>query len=185
LARYRAQPERHRTTPSAVFGVKIIMSQLSWLTGGNMDAAAEILRSFDKVLLMRRRDTLRQAISLMRAMSTGQWHVIPGDELKPLTGLDASLTSARITYCWAQILGLERDMTQVAAALSPDKRRTVWYEDLSDQRTLGAISAWLSAETGAPPAPTAPDHPLPVPGDSREADAIMKAYLDYIGVLPP
>ena len=24
-----------------------------------------------------------------------------------------------------------------------------------------------------------------IKGDSREADAIMKAYLDYIGVMPP
>jgi len=61
----------------------------------------------------------------------------------------------------------------------------VWYEDLSDPDTMSTIATWLSAESGVSPLPAAPDYALPIKGDSREADAIMKAYLDYIGVVPP
>ncbi|HXP73790.1 MAG TPA: hypothetical protein VN823_06560 [Stellaceae bacterium] len=50
---------------------------------------------------------------------------------------------------------------------------------------MSTIATWLSAESGVSPLPAAPDYALPIKGDSREADAIMKAYLDYIGVVPP
>ena len=184
-ARYRAELERHRTSAEGVFGIKIIISHLGRVTGGNLNAAAAVLAGFDKVLLMRRRDTLRQAISLMRAMSTGQWHLVPGDEHKPMTSTDWSLSFARITYCWALVLGQERDMVRIEAMLPRAKLHTVWYEDLVDPSTMSAISAWLGIESGNPARPVDADHPLPIKGDSREADAIMKAYLDYIGVMPP
>jgi hypothetical protein len=61
----------------------------------------------------------------------------------------------------------------------------VWYEDLSDPRTMSAIIEWLCAGSGVQTQPEAPDHALPMKGDSREADAILKAYMDYIGVAPP
>lgn len=185
FARYRAQLERHRTTAGGIFGIKIIVPHLSQIVGGNLNAAAAVLGTFDKILLMRRHDTLRQAISLMRAMATGQWHVVPGDDQKRLTSSDVSLSFARITFCWALVLNQERDMAQVEAMLGPGKLRTVWYEDLSDANTMSAIAAWLTADSGVSPRPAAPDHALPIKGDSREADAIMKAYLDYVGVVPP
>jgi hypothetical protein len=66
--------------------------------------------------------------------------------------------------------------------LPQGKLRTVWYEDLSDPRMMSAIAAWLCADCTVPSQPAAPDHALPIKGDSREADEIMKAYLDYVGV---
>jgi len=183
FGRYCRELERRRTTPSAAFGLKVTMPQISWLTGNNMDAAAGILESYDKILVMRRRDTLRQALSLMRALYTGQWHIIAGDEQKPVLTADVKLTFDRVTYCWARVLSQERDMARVEAALTPGKLRTVWYEDLLDPRTMPAITEWLCAGSGVRPQP-APDHALPMKGDSREADAILKAYMDYIGVDP-
>jgi len=185
FGRYRAALERLRTTPNAAFGIKIIMDHLDLVTSRNPDVALEILQSFDKILLMRRRDTLRQGISLMRAMSTGQWHVLPGDEHKPLAGSNVTLSFARITYCWARVLGQERDMAMLEARLPASKLRTVWYEDLSGSPTLPAIANWLCAGSGIQPQPEAPDHPLPMQGDSREAAAVLKTYMDYIGVEPP
>jgi hypothetical protein len=185
FARYRAELERHRTGAGGVFGIKIMILHLGRVAGGNLNTAAAILGGFDKVLLVRRRDTLRQAISLMRAMSTGQWHVLPGDEQKPVTSADLSLSFARVTYCWALVLNQEREMARLEATLPEAKQRTVWYEDLVDPTTMSAIAAWLGVESGNPARPVDADHPLPIKGDSREADAIMKAYLDYISVMPP
>jgi len=167
-----------------VFGIKIIVPHLGQITGGNVEAGAAIVDTFDKILLMRRRDTLRQGISLMRAMSTGQWHLLPGDDQKLLMSSDASLTFARITYCWALVLNQERDMAWLEGMLPQGKLRTVWYEDLSDPRMMNAIVAWLCADCTVPSQPAAPDHVLPIKGDRREADAIVKAYLDYVGVAP-
>src|ERR1700676_1927877 len=184
VARYRAELERRRTTDNGVFGAKIVMPQLAWIAGSTGIAPEQVAGSFDKVVLMRRHDTLLQAISLMRAMSTGQWHVISGDPLKPVNSSDIALSFARITYSWARVLDQERDMARIGAALAPAKARIVWYEDLADQRTMSEVAAWLCAGNGAAPRSVAPDHALPVKGDSQEADAIMKAYLAYIAVQP-
>jgi len=184
FARYCAALERYRTTSSGVFGIKIIMPHLSHVTRGDIGAAAAYLRSFDKVLLMRRRDTLRQAISFMRAMSTGQWHVLPGDGNKRIASADLNLSFARITYCWALVINQDRDMGTLEAMLPQDRLRSVWYEELLDPRVPSGICAWL-AGTAVSPQPVAPDHALPLKGDTKEADAIMKAYLDFMGVQSP
>jgi LPS sulfotransferase NodH len=185
LARYRAELERHRTTENGVFGAKVVMPQLALMADTAGIPVEKFVASFDKVILMRRRDTLRQAISLMRAMSTGQWHVIPGDEQKQLRTADPRLSFARITYCWARILGEERDMARLEATLRPGAARTIWYEELTEPRTMGDVVAWLCAGTPARARLPASDHPLPVKGDSREAEAIVSAYLGYISVEPP
>ena len=184
MLRYCDELERYRTTPSGAFGIKIIVPHLNRVTSANTDAAMTILDRFDKILLTRRRDTLRQAISLMRAMSTGQWHVLPGDDRKPMPSPDLRLTFARITYCWAQIISQEREMALLEAKLPAGKLRTVWYEDLSDPRAMPGIVDWLCAGSSVLPRPEAPDHSLPIKGDSREAETIEKAYRDYIAVKP-
>jgi len=184
LGRYCAELERNRTGPTGAFGNKIMINHLARITSGNNGVALAILERFDKIVLTRRRDTLRQATSLLRAMSTGQWHVLPGDEHKPVVTADLVRSFARLTYCWADVLGQERDMAALEATLPRGKLSTVWYEDLSDPRTLPAIVDWLCAGSGVEPQPEATDHPLPIRGDTREADAIIKAYMDYIAAKP-
>ncbi|HKX10384.1 MAG TPA: Stf0 family sulfotransferase [Stellaceae bacterium] len=182
LDRFGLELERHRTTSNGIFGIKIGVDQLGSITGGKPDAAVGLLRSFDKVLLMRRHDTLRQAISLMRAVSTGQFHVMPGDDHKRVTDTEMSVLSPRITHSWALVVGMERDMTRLTATLPPDRVLAVWYEDLQDPKAMDAIANWLCAGIGVPAQPEGRKFALPKRGDTRESDAIVKAYLDYNGI---
>ncbi len=184
LGRYCADLERHRTGAIGVFGNKIMVNHLARITSGNNAEALAILERFDKIILTRRRDTLRQATSLLRAMSTGQWHVLPGDAHKPVVTSDLARSFARLTYCWADVLGQERDMAALEAKLPAGKLSTVWYEDLSNPRSMPAVADWLCAGSGIEPQAEATDLPLPVRGDSRESDAIIKAYMDYIAARP-
>lgn len=184
LQRYCAELERRRTSSTGAFGNKILVGDLNRVTNGNTESGLALLQGFDKIVLTRRRDTLRQATSLLRAMSTGQWHVLPGDEQKRVAPSDLARLFARLTYCWARILDQERDMARLEAGLPRAKLRTVWYEDLTDPGTLPAIFGWLCAESGIEPQPEAADHPLPIRGDAREADGIIKAYIDFIAATP-
>ncbi|HKX10385.1 MAG TPA: Stf0 family sulfotransferase [Stellaceae bacterium] len=182
LDRYGRELHRHRTVSNGIFGIKIGVPQLGPITGGNPETATVLLRGMDKVLLMRRYDTLRQAVSLMRAVSTGQWHVIPGDDHARVTASDMSVLAPRITHCWALVLSQDRDMTRLEATLAPDRVRTVWYEDLQDPKSMGMIADWLCTGIGVPAQPPKRKFPLPKRGDTQEADAIVKAYLEYNGL---
>lgn len=184
IARFCAELERRRTAENGIFGVKIVVPQLVWVAGNDIARAAQIIDSFDKVILMRRRNTLLQAISLMRAMATAQWHVIPGDALKPVSSIEDNRLFARITYCWARVINQTRDISAIADTLNPAKVRSVWYEDLANERVSAEIANWLCAGTGVVPGPAAADHALPQKGDSGEAEAIMQRYLAHIAILP-
>jgi len=184
IVRYRAELERRRSSENGIFGAKIVMPQLAQLAGNDTARAAEFIGSFEKVVLMRRRNTLLQGISLMRAMATAQWHVMPGDPLKPVASPDESRLFARITYCWARVLDQSRDLSAIAETLSPAKVRWIWYEDLADGRVGTEIAEWLCAGTGTVPGPAADDHALPQKGDSGEAESIMQRYLAYLAIVP-
>jgi Stf0 sulphotransferase len=183
VARYRAELERRRSSRNGIFGAKIVMPQLARLAGNDAALAAQFIGSFDKVVLMRRRNTLLQAISLMRAMATAQWHVIPGDPLKPVDSPDESRLFARITYCWARVLDQSRDLSAIGETLSPAKARWVWYEDLAGGRAGAEIAEWLCEGTGAAPGPAEAGHALPQKGDSGEAESIMQRYLAYLAIV--
>lgn len=182
LERFGLELQRHRTTSNGIFGIKIGVPQLGSITGGNPDAAIGVLRSFDKILLMRRHDTLRQAISLMRAVSTGQFHVMPGDDRKRVTDSDMTVLSPRITHFWAMVLSMDRDMTRLVAAVPPDRVLAVWYEDLQDPKAMDMIANWLCTGIGVPAQPEGRKFALPKRNDTRESDAIVKAYLGYNGI---
>lgn len=71
--RYLKMLQRARTTDDGYFGIKVQPQQLLGLTNRKKNGALEFLSSFDRVVLLTRRDKLGQAISGAVAATTGKW----------------------------------------------------------------------------------------------------------------
>ena len=109
-------------------------------------------------------DVLNDRISFARLVfSAGQWHLLPGDDQKLLMSSDASPAGGNAAARQAA-----HGVVRGSFGSAHDER----------DRRLALRGFHRAVSAGRP------DHALPIKGDSREADAIMKAYLDYVGVAP-
>jgi LPS sulfotransferase NodH len=122
VAALHAKRSRH-----GVFGAKLQPDQLQRVVGGNKEAAKTMLRRFDKVILLRRRDRLLQAVSLARSLYTNQWHLYGDDKARGRPHGDDLLfpmiaksctRSSRTSYAAEMLSGLD-----------PQDVRNLWYED--------------------------------------------------------
>jgi LPS sulfotransferase NodH len=169
-----------RTTPNGIFGLKLQPLHLRALSGDDTRRAASILGGFGRTIVLRRKDRLLQAISLARALLTGQFHIVPGDTARPLNETDDVLFH-EIAAQLARVLADERYVADVLSLVEPGKIATMWYEDLSDA-AVDAIGAELLSLAKAEPATVVhADHDLPRPGDREEALAIKLRFLAYVG----
>lgn len=176
IERYFAGLEAKRTTPNGIFGIKLIARQLSAAAGKDLGRASQLLGRFDRVLYLRRQDRLSQAISYVRALATSQWHVLPGDDVRPVE-LGEDKLFAQIDGALASLDREEREASRAVATLDPDRVRDFRYEDLAAADKTATALRWLAGETGAD-AETAmrEDHALPIKGDSAEALRIKARY---------
>jgi LPS sulfotransferase NodH len=184
LGPYFAQLHAKRTTPNGIFGLKVLSMQLRRFAGDDISAAADFLSSFDRVLLLRRKDKLLQAISWARAIQTRQFHGFAGDAEPALTQPDYLLFDQIATQL-AAIVGEDRYAVRVLARVDPGKVKGVWYEQLSES-VIDAIATWLSAgveriDLARPPFV---DHPVPHRGNIEEALALKRRFLAYLSGEP-
>lgn len=177
LRTYMVQLQAKRTTPNGVFGLKLHPVHLQAMSGGDARRAAETLNRFDRILLLRRRDRLLQAISLARAILTGQFHIVPGDAPRPVTNTD-DLLFREIATQLTRLLQDEHYVETVIALADPLKVTALWYEDLTGA-TINALAAGLAPDGRA--AIDATEHGLPSRGDTTEAHAIRRRFLAHIG----
>lgn len=187
VAAYLAQLQARRTTSNGIFGIKIQAAQLSRITNGNAEQGSTLLAGQDKIVLLRRRDTLMQAISLTRSLVSGRWHLVGDDEMPRMDQPDA-LLFARITYCWALVIDEDRYMQAVIAHLDPRRLRAVWYEDLGDERIRNALAQWLGETSITLPLPPPVENPWPKKSEAGEAEDIKRRFLTYVGaagIIPP
>ena len=68
---YLRDIERRRTSVNGYFGIQIHFTHFIKSIGQNLDLAAAFLKGQDRVVLLRRRDKIAQAVSLYRATRTG------------------------------------------------------------------------------------------------------------------
>ncbi len=73
FAEYMKVLEHRRTTQDGCFGIKVQPAQLMTLVAENIDRAVAFLRTFDKLIIMLRKDKLAQAVSGAIAQATGRW----------------------------------------------------------------------------------------------------------------
>ena len=180
LGPYFAQLHAKRTTPNGIFGIKVLSMQLRRFAGNDIPAAADFFSSFDRVLLLRRKDKLLQAISWARAVQTKRYHGFVGEAEQALTQPDLLLFDQIATQL-AAIVSEDRYAARVVARVDPGKVKGVWYEQLSET-VIDAIAAWLSA--GAEPIdltrPPYVDHPVPRRGNVDQAQALKRRFLAYV-----
>lgn len=79
--------EKIRTSPNRNFGLQLHFRHFAQIFK-NSDAPAAIafLKGFDRVLFIRRRDRIGQAVSLYRARTTGIWSSVEADFRQPHNG---------------------------------------------------------------------------------------------------
>jgi LPS sulfotransferase NodH len=180
LPRFMTALSAKRTTPNGIFGIKIQAAQLSRIVNGNAELGGRLLAEHDKIVLLRRRDTLMQAISLMRSLTHGRWHLIADDKM-PRTELPDDVLFARITHCWAQVIDEDRYLHAAASRLDPSRVRAVWYEDLGDERVRQGLAQWLGEKTSGVGLPPPVDNPWPKKNDPVEAEEIRQRFMAFIG----
>jgi len=181
LAPYFEQLFAKRTTPNGIFGTTIHPGHLRSFAREDVDAAADFLRTFDRVLALRRRDKVLQAISLVRAQVTQQFHVFPGETERSVPEEAGNSLFVRIAAELATIVRDERYMERILARLDPGKVRGAWYEDVSDS-VIDQIATWMSA--GAPPLdPSQQPYAgtlLPRRGNIQEALDLKRRFLAHV-----
>jgi trehalose 2-sulfotransferase len=178
--RYVPLLEAKRTTPNGIFGMKLHPGQLEALSEMDDEKAFRFLNLFGKIVVLRRRDKVLQAISLARAIITGQFHNLAGDETRPLRAPD-DLLFERIAANVSDTLREERYAGTLLARIEPSRVYALWYEDFSEA-AFDSLAAALCAKAGAPAGDRAPSgEPIPLrKGDSREASEIKERFLAYI-----
>ncbi|HLJ18999.1 MAG TPA: Stf0 family sulfotransferase [Stellaceae bacterium] len=166
-----------RRARNGIFGTKLQPDQLRVIFGNDRGGALEMLRRFDRVIFLRRRDRLLQAISLARAQLTNQWHLYRDDRTVAVSVPDETLF-ALIDEALAKIGEDDRYMSELVAALDPGRVRMLWYEDLADSKACEGVADWVWAVLGGAPRPEV-DRSLELPRklDESEARAIEARYL--------
>jgi trehalose 2-sulfotransferase len=117
--------ELRRTSPNGIFGMKIHYEQMLRAFQSNVlnDKMTEFLRSHQHLFWIRRRDRLRQAVSLAIATHTNSWSseepAMSAGSISLLDCIHALQAISFQDFGWEQIIK--------AAKL---KVRVIWYEDL-------------------------------------------------------
>ena len=164
-----------------IFGTKLQPDQLRTITAESDDRAVTMLRRFDRLVLLGRRDKFLQAISLARAHLTNQWQLYGGDDPVRLTVGDDVLFPM-ISERLSRVVNDDRYMSELVSGLDPDTVRLIWYEDLAEPGALEGVAQWLwDALGGGAPRPE-PDRGLALAHkmDEAEAQAIKRRYLAFI-----
>ncbi|MCG8414040.1 MAG: Stf0 family sulfotransferase [Pseudomonadales bacterium] len=171
--------EARRTSPNGVFGMKLHYHQLIAAAGtANTDQnVTRFLELFDQFIWIRRRDRLRQAISLAIALKSQKWSVEDTDKSIDLVAADISdheIVTALNTVV-ADDLGWEGMADNL-----PCTFQTVWYEDLvSDFDTTGhRVMEYLNLQDQI--------NEIPEPRLERQATALneelRERFLEFLAV---
>jgi LPS sulfotransferase NodH len=181
VMKYLERLEAVRTTLNGIFGTKLQPRHLANASGGDAAIADRLLRRFDKIVVLRRRDVLLQAISLARSHLTGQWHVLPGDDTRHIAADDGRLFDA-ITAGLERIRRADAALHRLERARDAGSVQSVYYEDMTQGGVCERLIDWIADGFDRLPLPAehSPDHALPQRGDASEAAAIKERYLSAI-----
>ena len=178
FARYVEVLEDRRAR-NGIFGTKLQPDQLRLIARDDRGEALAMLRRFDRLVFLRRRDSLLQAISLVRAHLTNQWQLYRDDRTVPVSVPDDAVF-AMIDAALAKNREDDRYMTELVAVLDPGAVRMLWYEDLATD--CERVADWLWAALGGAEPRPAPDRSQELPRklDESEVQAIKARYLAAI-----
>ena len=166
---YRDQVIAARTDPTGVFGVKLFWPDLANLTGMASMAPETATVAIAGVLprplfvWIRRRDTVAQAVSTLRALHSDRWRSLAAEGSTPAPASRSSGPADAAGYDFDRLYRLVgmllRHDSLWASCFSTSQapRVAVWYEDIAvdPARTLSELTERL-ADRGMPPRANAP-----------------------------
>lgn len=168
--------ELRRTSPNGVFGMKIHYEQMlrAFQSNAPNQKMIEFLRNQDHLLWMRRRDRLRQAISLAVATHTNSWssEEPQNASASAVSCLDCINSLQAISF---QDFGWEQLISSAKL-----KARVIWYEDLTSdyEGTCRLVLRDLNLESVIPNIP-----PPPIERQSGAVNERLHAELaKYLGL---
>lgn len=178
LGKYMRLVERARTSEDGWFGIKVQPAQLLVAVGRQEKTLLQFVQSFDRIVLMTRRDKLGQAVSGAIAQSTGKWF---NDGAEPIID-DARIPSLfpAIASNLARYVEEERMILNIGKVIAKPLLR-IEYEEIEqdDQAAFINLVDFLSAgadvtldESGGVDIPEKP------PGDF--AQAVRGRFLKFI-----
>ncbi len=177
---YRAVVDKR--TKNGVFGLKVQYEHILDFVERSPQAAKNWVERFDRIILMRRRDKVLQAVSHARAVLTQQWHVYGDSKGERVVATEEVLFS-EIASALKRIIDDEAVMSQLTADVEASRMKFLTYEDLSDS-VIGATADWLWKAAGGRPAEATIDKEFELPRrqDQRETRAIKERFLSRIGI---
>ena len=123
---------RFRTSPNGYFGAKIHFDQVASTLASNKLALIGVLNSFDSLIFIQRRNKLKQAISLYRALSTQIWssrdyEFMANDD--PRLKVRVNFSAKKIASALYSIAAAEESWQSLLDSQNIAYKR-VYYEDL-------------------------------------------------------
>ncbi len=138
-----------RATADGWFGTKIQPDQLLPLVGGNLNSAIGFLGSFDRLILLTRRDKLGQAISGAIAYATGVWFNFGAEPM--LDGVDLARFFPLISRLRVQYESEEKLIGAICGRLTSRPLLHICYEDIlaSSEDAFQRVVTFLDPESVA------------------------------------
>lgn len=178
LAQYIQAIERLRTSADGRFGIKIQPAQLLAAVGQQEQVLLSFVSTFDRIVLMTRRDKLGQAISGAIAQVTGKWFN---------DGAEPALDDARISTLYPAIahnltryIDEERLILNIGKAVAKPLLR-IAYEEIeqdADAALMNLVEFLAAGESLALDEDASMAIPEKPPGDF--AQTVRARYLSFI-----
>ena len=178
LGKYMRGVEHARTTADGWFGIKVQPGQLLTLIGKKAAGVQRFVASFDRLVLMTRRDKLGQAVSGAIAQTTGTWF---NDGKEPALD-DGRITTLfpAIAHNLARYLDEERMILNIGRVIAKPLLR-IEYEEIEEDGQAafmnlvdflsGGELVELDGETVAP---------IPEKPPGVFAGTVRKGFMDFI-----
>ncbi|MCW5696899.1 MAG: hypothetical protein KIS96_09235 [Bauldia sp.] len=171
LATYLSEIERRRTSPEGYFGIKVHFRHFTLAYGDRaFAAAADFVARQDRLIFIRRRDQVAQAVSYHAARSTGRWTSEHEPFFGPAPVSAVPFDVPALDACLDEVVRGEANWRSVLAACGSPFLE-IDYEDLVGdyEATVATALRWLGAS-----APVVP--PLPTRPSRIGADGLLDRY---------
>lgn len=177
MTAYLGALQAHRTTANGVFGVKVHFRDLRGLL--TLDCIRELLMA-SRMLWIRRRDVLGQAISLEIGSQTQQWSKLRGHDIQ---GRETKYSAKAISRRIAEIVGEESEWSMFLEA-NALPYHVVFYEDLLTDSSSAVHAAF--ALLGLPDPPPVRIDDIPIEKQGGDINTTWRRnFLSEISIRPP
>jgi LPS sulfotransferase NodH len=178
IAQYMKEVERARTTTDGWFGIKVQPSQLLAVVGRKEQEVQRFVASFDRLVLMTRRDKLGQAVSGAIAQVTGKW--FNDGEEPALDDTRISSLFPAIAHNLSRYIDEERMILNIGRVVAKPLLRIEYEEIEADDQAafMNLVDFLAGGETLALDEEDSAAIPEKPPGDF--ARAVRECFLRFI-----